>query len=320
MKKTVLVTSSGRKAPLIRAMQKAVHETLPSFCVLAGDSDANALTQYVADNFWVMPPTCDEFLIDIISGLKERNIAIVLPTRDGELMFWARHAKRLEREGTKVIISEPKYLKRCLDKLEFARFGVASGLPFIFASDHLEDISNDCFVVKERFGAGSRSIGLRLDRAAAIVHAQRLKNPIFQPHVEGLEISVDAWLDQKRLVKGLVLRRRDCLVDGESLVTTTFSDNRLEDQLKAVLQSLQLSGPVVLQGFVSVDGSLQVIECNARFGGASTIGIEAGLTSLHWSLLESTGADLESWPFRRIPFQIRQIRLLNDIYVADPHL
>ena len=316
----VLVSSAAAKVPLVRAMQTAVKQINPVGQVIAGDLNKSAISAHVADGFWAMTPTCDEFLNDIINGLKQRQIGIVLPTRDSELMFWARHAERLALEGIQVIVAGPGPLQRCLDKLEFARFGAAHGLPFIPASDHLEDMQSDCLVVKERFGAGSRSIGLRLDRAEAAAHAQKLESPIFQPHVDGQEISIDAWLDRQHQVKGVILRRRDCVVNGESQVTTTFSDARLEAQATAILQSLQLSGPVVMQALVNAEGGLQVIECNPRFGGASTTSIVAGLTSLHWSLLEAIGADLASWPFRRIQGQIRQIRLLNDFYVTDPDL
>ena len=267
-----------------------------------------------------MPPTRDEFLNEIISGLRQRQISIVLPTRDGELMFWASHAERLAREGVQIVVAEIGILQRCLDKLEFARFGAAHGLPFIPASDQLDDVHSDCLVVKERFGAGSRSIGLGLNRAAAIAHAQKLENPIFQPYLDGQEISIDAWLDRQHQVKGLILRRRDRVVNGESQVTTTFSDARLEAQATAILQSLQFSGPIVMQALLAADGGLKVIECNPRFGGASTAGIAAGLASLHWSLLEATGADLASWPFHRIPVEIRQVRMSNDYYVTDPDL
>jgi len=319
MPSIVLVTSSGNKAPLVRALQIATREVLPSHVVMAGDSDETAPTQYVADGFWPMPPTRDEFLNEIVHGLRRRQVGIVLPTRDGELMFWANHADRLAQEGIQVIVSKPDSLQRCLDKLEFARFGAANGLPFIPTREHFDDVRSGRWVVKERFGAGSRSIGLQLDCADAIAHAAKLESPVFQPYIDGQEVSVDAWLDRQHQLKGLILRRRDCVVNGESQVTTTFSDARLEEQATAILQSLKLIGPVVMQVLVGADGGVHVIECNPRFGGASTLGIAAGLTSLHWSLLEAAGAELVSWPFRRIEGQIRQIRLPSDIYVTNPN-
>ena len=314
----VLVSSSAAKVPLVRAIQAAVRQIDPTGQVVAGDLNTRALTSQVADGFWAMPPIRDDSLDDLIKGLRQRQINVVLPTRDGELMFWSRHSARLRIEGVHVIVSEPDPLQRCLDKLEFARFGSAKGLPFIPASDRLDDISGECLVVKERFGAGSRSIGLRLDRVSAIAHALTLETPIFQPYVEGSEISIDAWLDRCNLVKGLVLRRRDHVVNGESQVSTTFSDPSLEAKALSILQSLQLSGPVVMQAMVALDGELKVIECNPRFGGASTTSIAVGLSSLHWSLLEAVGADLSEWQFRRMRGQLRQIRMPTDFYIHDP--
>jgi carbamoyl-phosphate synthase large subunit len=314
----VLVSSSAAKAPLVRAVQAAVRQIDPTGQVVAGDSNTQALTTRVADSFWAMPPTQDCSLDVVVSGLRQRHINIVLPTRDGELMFWSRHAARLRIEGVNVIVSNPEPLQRCLDKLEFARFGSANDLPFILTSEKLDDIPGECLVVKERFGAGSRSIGLRLDRVSALAHSLTLENPIFQPYVEGLEISIDAWLDRSCMVKGIVLRRRDNVINGESQVTTTFSDPSLEAQALHILQALQLSGPVVMQAMVSLDGELKIIECNPRFGGASTTSIAVGLSSLHWSLLEAVGANLSEWPFHRMSGQLRQIRMPTDFYIHDP--
>jgi carbamoyl-phosphate synthase large subunit len=314
----VLLSSAAAKVPLVRAMQIAVQQIDPIGQVVAGDLNAQALTAEVSDEFWAMPPTRDESLDELISGMRRREINVVLPSRDGELLFWSRHATRLRAEGIHVVVSDTAPLQRCLDKLEFAHFGSANNLPFILTSDRIDDIPGDFLVVKERFGAGSRSIGLRLDRVSAIAHARTLENPIFQPHIDGLEISIDAWVDRCHQVKGLVLRRRDRVVNGESQVTTTFSDAALEAEALSILQALQLRGPVVLQAMVSPAGDLQVIECNPRFGGASTTSIAAGLSSLQWSLLEAINSDLSAWPFHRIPGQLRQVRIPTDIYISDP--
>ena len=63
-----------------------------------------------------------------------------------------------------------------------------------------------------------------------------------------------------------------------------------------------------------------MIECNARFGGASTTGIAAGVDSLFWSLLEARGVDVGDYPFIRIAGEIRQVRVPSDIYIHDPDL
>lgn len=316
----VLVSSASRKVPLVRAMQAAVQAIDPHGTVVAGDSDADAVTRHVADAFWAMPPTRDAHFDELRAGLRERGIRAVLPTRDGELAFWARHAEALAREGIHVLVSSPAAVERCLDKLAFARFGLEQRLPFIPAHERVDDAGPGPFVVKERFGAGSRAIGLKLGADAARAHAATLESPIVQPFVEGCEISVDAWLDRRGNAKGLVLRRRDRIRNGESEVTTTFRDAAIESQCRRVLEALGLAGPVVMQALIEADGRLHVIECNARFGGASTTGIAAGLDSLQWSLREALGEDVSAWPFVRCAGEVRQVRVASDLVVHGPDL
>lgn len=311
----VLVTSASRKAPLVRAMKDALKRIHPDALVIAGDLDPEAPAQYVADGFWHMPRTTDAELPALIEGCQERQIAVVLPTRDGELLFWARHAAALREAGVSVIVSTPKAVERCLDKLEFARFGKEAGLAVIEVAMTPDALGVGPYVVKERYGAGSQAIGLDLPADAALVHGKTLEAPIYQVFVTGPEISIDGWVDRSGKVAGVVLRRRDRVVGGESQITTTLRSEGLEREAIRALEKLELRGPVVMQAVV-IDDTLRIIECNPRFGGASTTAIAAGLDSLHWSLIEAFG---EGQPpvFKRVSGEIRQIRLPVDLVLHD---
>lgn len=316
----VLVSSASRKVPLLRAMDEAARAVHPDARVVAGDLSPDAIAAHVSPLFWAMPSTVDSELASIIEGCRSRGITVVLPTRDGELMFWSRHAEALRSAGIDVIVSAPGPIERCLDKLAFSRFGIQQRLPFIPTTESLADLPGEAFVVKERFGAGSRSIGINLSRLDALDHAERLELPIFQPYIVGREVSVDAWLDRDFHVKGLSLRHRDSVSNGESQITTTFRDTTLEREAAEILERLQLNGPVVMQLIVDTDGRLHVVECNARFGGASTASIKVGVDSLRWSLLESCGADMTLHPFHRAATEVRQIRVPADVHVYDPRI
>lgn len=316
----VLVSSASKKVPLVRAVRQAARKLHPAIEIHAGDADPAAPARYVADRFWRMPPTADATTDEILEGCLERGIRVVIPTRDGELPFWARHRERFATAGIDVVVSPVESVELCLDKLAFAQFGRERGLPFIPAVLHPDELGPGPFVVKERLGAGARAIGIDLDRQAALDHAGMLESPIYQPFVEGREISVDAWMDRAHRVKGLVLRRRDRVVDGESQVTTTFRDPIIEAVAKKVLEALKLCGPAVLQVLVDVRNGIHVIECNSRIGGASTASIAAGLDIFYWMLLESSGAGIDEYPFDRIEGELRQVRLPDDIYVHDPGL
>lgn len=312
----VLLSSSSAKVPLLRALQAAARRLHPEARVIAGDLDAGALSARLADDFWQMPPTRPESLASLLAGCRVRGITHVLPSRDGELAFWAAHAAHFAGIGVAVMVAPTAAVALCTDKLVFANFGRAHDLPVIPAALSPADLPGcERFVVKERHGAGSRAIGLDLDRAAAVAHARTLAEPLYQPFVAGPEISIDAWMDRHRRVKGLVLRRRDEVVNGESRVTTTFRDPGIEQAARRLLEALGLSGPVVLQAKLDAAGRLAVIECNARFGGASTTGLQAGLDSLYWSLVEGQGGQVDDCPFLRIDGELCQVRVPHDLYL-----
>ena len=314
----VLVTSLAGKAPLLRAVLVAARRLHYATKVIGADLNPLALARPLADDFWALPALRDEALPELLAGMQARHIAYLIPTRDGELAFWSRHRAALAEAGVAVLVSAPEAVHRCLDKLEFAAFGQQHGLPVIATALDISALAEQLsqsptsFVVKERHGAGSRSLGLNLPAAAALAHAHTLQEPLFQPFISGHEISVDGYVDRTGRVHGLMARTRDVVVRGESQVTTTLADPDLHARLAAIVAQLGLYGPFVLQALRTDAGGLHLIECNCRFGGASTLGITAGVDSFYWFLQEAGGADLQAFPFRPAPGTLRQVRTAAD--------
>ena len=318
----VLISSVSAKVPLAQAVKNAARRLSPGTKVVGGDLNPQALGFHFTDESWAMPTTTDEHLPALISHCQTQGITRIIPTRDGELAFWSRHRAALAEAGIAVLVSSPKAVHRCLDKLEFAAFGQQAGLPVIPTSRSIDALAGDqpaphaTFVVKERHGAGSLSLGLNLPYAAAVAHAQTLQEPIFQPFIQGREISVDGYVSRAGRVHGLVARTRDVVVRGESQVTTTIDDPALLARLTPIVEKLGLYGPFVLQALLTGDGGLHLIECNCRFGGASTLGIAAGVDSFFWFLQEAAGADLSQFPFRPAAGPLRQVRAATDVVIA----
>jgi len=316
--RNVLITSaSKRKIPMIQAVKHATESVNSEISIIAGDINPIVPSRYVADAFWVMPAITESALPALIDGCHERKIDLIIPTRDGELIFWARHAEELLDAGIKVVVSSQESISRCIDKLAFSCFGVENNLPIIVSKTSLEEIQAKSFVVKERYGAGAENIGINLDRENALIHARNLREPIYQPFVTGKEISIDAYLDVSGAIKGLVMRNRNFVEDGEATITTTFRDEQLEDKFCQVLKALDLRGPVVIQAFIDDEISIQIVECNPRFGGASTAGIKAGLRPFYWAILEAEGRDIRNECFHRSSREVTQIRIPHDIYTDD---
>lgn len=310
----VLLTSAGAKVPLLQALQHAAKRITVSASIVAGDCSTPVVSEYFADEFWIMPPSTEESSQLIVNGLLQRGITHLLPSRDGELLFWATLQPSLAAEGIHVMVSPPQAVQLCLDKYQFSRQLMLAGLPAI-PSLLQPDGSSHLWVVKERFGAGSQQIGLALNQQHALAFAQRLSAPLFQPYVPGREISVDAWLNRKGELKAHICRYRVKVQHGESQISQTVHLPQYDGIIRQALQRLKLTGPVVLQAIIDEADKLHIIECNSRFGGASTLGIKAGLDSLYWSLAEACGQAPDALPFTAASQPITQIRYPTDSYL-----
>jgi carbamoyl-phosphate synthase large subunit len=311
----VLVTSISRKIPMMKAVQNACRKIGVTCKVFGGDVDAACIGKYFVDSFWEMP-VLDELTIEKISAFCILNdIKAIIPSRDGELQFWASIKDRLAMNGIAVMISSAQGIEVCIDKLLFAQKLIEKKLPAIPAFHSIEDIQTSNVVVKQRHGAGSLNIALNVSKEEALKHAQNLDSPIYQPFIKGTEYSVDVYISKNGKAKGAVARSRDMIVNGESQITTTTLNSKLESLCCNVAETLQLYGHIVLQVIRDENDNYYIIECNSRFGGASTLSIAIGLDSFYWFLLEATDIDITHYPFIRSEIEKTQVRFPQDILI-----
>lgn len=312
LRPSVLVTSAAAKVPMLRAVRAALDDVGAEGAALhAGDLDGHAVGRYFADRFWPMSPIDELAVEDVLAYCQDHGVGLVIPTRDGELGYWATHREALAAGGVDVLVPDAEAVDTCLDKLRFAEVLAESGQPAIPSALDLDDLDAARYVVKERFGAGAARIGLGLDRDAAAAHGAGLRDPLFQPFVPGVEHSVDLYVARDGTVQGVIARRREVVRHGESQVTATLRDAALEERCARIAQLLGLRGHAVIQ--VLVDGERHhVVECNPRFGGASTLAIAAGLETFVWAYLEAQHEPLGSRPFHRLAGERRQVRFAAD--------
>lgn len=311
----VLITSASKKVGLIKAVKKATLKLSSKIKVYTGDVNPNALCKYFSDGFYQMPKTIESNKQDILKWCKLNKINAVIPTRDGELLFWANWKSDLLTHGIKIMLPDYQSVEYCLDKLLFSSKCVDLQIPAIESSIIIDKIKTSSFVVKERFGAGSISIGINLNKESAILHSKTLENPLYQPYISGREISVDSYITKSGIVKGIVTRYRSVVENGESLITETFYNSKLHEELYDIISKLKLYGHVILQIILDSNNKINIIECNSRFGGASTISIMAGLDSLYWFLLEANDNNIDHIPFQLKKQKITQIRFPQDLIV-----
>lgn len=307
----LLVTSSGDKVPLLQSAISAARRISKEISVFAGDINSDVTSRFFCDFFWEMPPLSSDTLAEVVEGCRIRGIRFILPTRDGELLFWAENRNLFIQEGIRVFVSSPSTVRVCLDKIAFHDHCCSNGIDTIPTSVMPPKVIGQRYVIKERYGAGSRSLVISDDAGDLEQLRLSLRSPIFQPCCEGSEFSLDAYATETGRVFGMICRLRLKVINGESVITETFRSDRAETLSGLFLKSLNFYGPVVIQGFISGDKAI-LMECNPRFGGCSTVSSSLGLDLIYLLLFEACFGESMLTNFSRPEKNVRLIR-----YAAD---
>lgn len=311
----ILVTSVSKKVPLIRCLRQSKENTGIVGKVIGGDANKDSIARYFVDQFWQMPIQELLTIDELLAFCTHHEIQAIIPTRDGELSFFAKHRDTLLNRGITCLISPLETVENCRNKILFYQKLADRNFPAIPAVKNPDELHCPSYVVKECFGSGSRSIGLDLSISKAKEWAKKMHSPIFQPFIRGIEYSVDVYIDKEGVSKGAIARRRELVVDGESQITISESLPEIELTCLKAAKMLGVYGHAVFQLIRDLTGHIHLIECNPRFGGGSTLSVAMGLNSFEWFMQESLQLPLSS--FKRSKKEMKQVRYAEDKLI-DP--
>ncbi|GAB2545060.1 ATP-grasp domain-containing protein [Gracilibacillus alcaliphilus] len=310
----VLVTSISKKIPLLQAVKKAVLSIDSDSKLFGCDVNSNTIGRHFVDVFWQVPFLKDLSIDYLIQYCQQHDIRAIIPTRDGELSYFAAYKQRLEENNIHVMISSLDTITKMRDKWAFFHDLRERHLPVIETAVDIEDIQAAYYVVKDRYGSGSMNMGLRVDRDTAKEIAEELEHPIFQPYFQGKEFTIDMYVNKHQEVVGTVVRSRDYVVQGESQMSTVTEHPVLAEAAKRFSGKNGFYGHIVLQALENSEGEIAFIECNPRFGGASTLSIAAGLDSFYWFLQEVIcGQEITALQFNPVKGELQLIRYPQDL-------
>lgn len=311
----LLLTSISSKTSMIKALKNAANRISQNIKVYGVDIKAECVGKYFVDFYYELPKFGDMPAKDLVEFCKKHFISSIIPSRDGELLYFAKIKNHLFENGISVMVSDETTIKICLDKFNF--FVELSGKGFNSIPTYFRPIENDIdrWVVKERFGAASTGLAINVSKAEALSFSSRLQSPIFQPFIIGKEYSVDVYISRSGKIKGIICRSRELVINGESKITTTQSHKGIEKLVNDILTAFSFYGHVIFQIIEDLEGELYVIECNPRFGGASTLSLAAGLDSFYWFLNECSDLNIDSYPF--LVSDKKQIRYSEDLIIYN---
>lgn len=313
----VLLSSAGRRVGLLRCFREAA----PDARIVAADAALHAPAAQFADAFHLVPRCTDDgFLGSVLGICRRERIRAIVPTIDTELAFYARRRARFAELGVHVACSSPATTEIAADKRLTHAWLRASGFPAVRQTS-LEQAyveANDwSFPVIVKPARGSASVGLRYVERPADLIALRPNGDdlIVEEIAPGIEYTVHVYVDaQGRCLCAVPCRRLEVRA-GEVSKGLTAKRRPLMDLARNIAQTLPgVAGPLNIQIFEDEDGSMRVIEINARFGGGYPLAHQAGARFAHWILEEALGRTPEP-AFDRWQDDLAMLRFDEAVYL-----
>lgn len=288
-KQNVLLLSAGRRVELIKSFQIELKKRNLSSLIFSADLNPNksAACQVSDQSFRLPHVTSLNYVEELFSLCQNKNIGLVVPTIDTELLILAKHRERFAEAGIHVVVSDETFVRVCLDKrLTVNLFeSMNIGVPKILSREHL---SFPCFVKPYD---GSRSVGaMRLNQSSDVSEVMVNDPKLMFMELIGddfYEYSVDAYYSRDGILKCLVPRHRLEVRDGEISKGVTRK-NQLYKYLAERITNLEgARGCLNIQLFAhSRDGIYAALEINPRFGGGYPLAYAAGALYPGWLIDE----------------------------------
>jgi len=271
--RTIIVTGAGGPAgvSVIRALDGH------GVRVVGVDADELAAGLRLADEGAVVPRADDPgYVAEIVALARRTHATAVVCTVAEEMASLARAELQLRDAGLAMWIPSATAVEACLDKWRFVQVMHEAGVRVPATSLACVDRVPGPWIVKPRFGRGSRDVYPADDSRDLAWALRRVDQPIVQTRITGCEFTVDALVNPQGVMVGAVPRWRLETRSGISTKGRTFSDDILIGQIGLVLAAVGLTGAANIQGFVDEAGVITFIEVNPRFSGGLPLSIAAG--------------------------------------------
>jgi carbamoyl-phosphate synthase large subunit len=269
--KNILITSVGKRVVLVGIFQQTLKELGLDAKVYTTDMKPELAPAGIRSDgcFKVTRCTSDSYVDELLDICRQKNIGIVIPTIDTELITLASNRERFESEGIALMLSDMDFVKICRDKRQTISWMEKIGIPV----PKIIDKSHPMFPLFVKPYDMSRSIDTHIinsqdELSRRILEDSKLFFMELIDKREYREFTVDMYYGKDHLVKGIVPRERIEIRAGEINKGITRK-NYIVGFLKERMGYLPgVRGCICIQLFYRErDHDIKGIEFNPRFGG-----------------------------------------------------
>lgn len=298
----VLLSSAGRRTYLVEWFREALGG---AGAVVASNSDPDSPALAAADAAAVSPLIySDEYVPFMLDLCRRERVGAVVPLFDVDVPVLAAHRAEFEAEGVFPVVAPEAFARACADKLEASRLlgaaGVAAPATYLGPGPFLEAVARgeESFpaFIKPRWGMGSIGLATARDEeelrflcgmvsrevARSYLRYESGADPehavVVQGLVRGAEYGMDVVCDLSGGYRACVVRRKAAMRAGETDCAEVLTgDPRFEALARRLAGLSGHPGNMDVDVFELPDGSLEVLEMNARFGGGYPFSHAAGV-------------------------------------------
>ncbi len=300
----ILLTCIGRRVGLLDAFRKALTELGVKGRVYGADHSRLAPAFHRADEGFLVPAAREgePYVEALVTICKQHEVGLLVPLIDWELESLADGRERFQQAGTRALISSPRIVRICRDKLQTFEFLRRHGFdtPEVFPYEKALKGPFPLFV-KPRYGSSAKDVHRIPDRDALEFYQRAAtEETVIQEFADGREHTVDVYAGLDGAARVAVPRRRLKVRDGEVSKAVTVRHPEIVRQSMRLVEALEeCVGVVTLQCFLTVDGRVRFIEINPRFGGGVPLAIRAGANFPRWLIEQHLGhrahIDPDAW-------------------------
>lgn len=314
----ILITSASRKVSLVRNFKKALGSNGK---IIAADINPESPALYFADDYVIVPRSDNPNFINFITDFcKKKEIKLIIPTRDEELILFSKNKKIFDEIDVKIMVSDVETIEICQDKEKFIDFCEKNGFGIPNTYKNPELITEWDFPLFLKPVIGKSGVDTFKVESFDNLNEILSKNNdfIIQECVDAPEYTIDLFADFEGNVISAVPRQRVYVWGGESLVTKTVKNEKIIEESVRLSQTLKLKGHNTIQCFF--DGkNIKFIEINPRFGGAASISFEAGANSAKFLIKLLNNEKLES-QIGDFEDNLLSLRFVEDYFISKDDL
>ena len=295
----VLFTSVGRRVELMQAFRCAAENKNIGLEIYGADCDMTAPALALCEKKVQVCRIREEgYIPQLLQICQSNEIDLLIPTIDTDLLLLSQNKQAFAEIGTRVLISDEDKIAVCRDKRYTADYFISCGLHSPVPVDRVDEYTQGYpAFIKPKDGSSSIDAYKVENEEELHSFAERVKDYIVQPFIEGREYTVDILCDFDGNPIYVTPRERLAVRSGEVLKTCMVHDEQMKQECLELIRHYKPCGPITVQLIRQKDTGIDYyIEINPRFGGGAPLSMKAGADAAGALLELLSGKKLDYCP------------------------